>query len=203
MRAFQNQWSRKNLSSQCHYRLVCDVPVCPTSGCGLETFLNMITQEISKFSESQDQRLINDLAQNYTATWNSFKNSRARGAATGRTFEKWITDYLVSNGKNVEKGRVDFQFGTFQIDAIIPSKSDPEVFLEIKINSDRQHALMFAGLLNQMIKNDVRIGYISLYKHQGDVLNILNEWKNKFNNFNFFHIEDGWSKSMKDILSYA
>jgi hypothetical protein len=73
-------------------------------------------------------------------TWNDNVNSRAKGAATGKTFEKWITDFLVRNGKKVEKGNVDFKFGAFQVDVAIPSRKAPQVLFEIKINSDRQHA---------------------------------------------------------------
>ena len=58
---------------------------------------------------------------------------------------------------------MDFKFGKFQMDAVIPSIDKPRVLLEMKINVDRQKALMFPGLFNQLKHDDLKIGFIMLY----------------------------------------
>lgn len=43
------------------------------------------------------------------------------------------------------KGKVKFNFGEFQCDAVIPSLSNQKAILEIKIYTDVQHSLMLEG----------------------------------------------------------
>lgn len=89
------------------------------------------------------------------------------------------------------------------MDVVIPSKQKPKVFLEVKVNSDRQHALMFSGLINQRINKDLKIGYISFYKPNKEISKILDEWKLQHPTiFNYFPIEQSWSKSLQALYNF-
>ena len=182
------------MRSDCAYGVICKLsPYCPNSGCGLECFMDMIKEDMEKFTNPKDQTLMHNLGNKYLQTWNARKTSKARGAATGRSFESWITNHLLSNGISYERGTMKFIFGTFQVDAIIPSREKPRVFLEMKINSDRQQALMFAGLINQLIDKEIKIGYvINVRKNMGKALLI-----NHMDNFFVFPMD--YTKGIKAI----
>ena len=188
------------VKKKCGFNDICDLSDnCPKSGCGLKSFLTKIKQEKKAFND--DIQLIEDLEREYLTAWNSNVNSKARGVSTGTAFENWVIKQLSRNHK-VEKGAQEFKFGTLNVDAIITTEENGKVFLEMKIGSDRQHALMFAGLINQRKENE-KIGYIPFYTPNHDVLKILNSWIQQHPSvFNFFPIENSWSKALRDLNNF-
>lgn len=159
--------------------------------------------------------LIDDLETTYINAWNQYASSRGKGPATGKAFEKWIVDKLRSSGKTVEKGRIKFRFGEFQVDAAIPSLANPQTILEIKIYTDIQHSLMLRGLIDELPTPNTKIGLVTLYKpgtfyrvrtpmRTPDVINILNNLKAKFpNRFGYFHIQDEWTNAITQLINFC
>lgn len=163
------------------------------------------------FSKSpQDLLYIKDLEKTYLKAWNNVAGSRAKGPATGKAFENWITHELQVHGKSVQKGKVPFRFGDFQVDAAIPSLASPDILLEIKINADIQDSLMLEGLINNLKNNNTKIGLVTLYNFgtyyavkSSSVKQILTNIKSKHSNFDFFHIEKGWSSEITRLISFC
>jgi hypothetical protein len=140
-----------------------------------------------------------------------YSSSRGKGPATGKAFENWIRDKLKAQGKSVVKGKVKFNFGEFQCDAVIPSLLNPQTILEIKIYTDVQHSLMLEGLINNLPNPSIKVGLVTLYdfgtfyaKKSHLIQDILNNLKTKFQNrFDCFHIENGWSSEMTRLFQFA
>jgi hypothetical protein len=122
---------------------------------------------------------------------------------------KWAK--LKAQGKSVVKGKVKFNFGEFQCDAVIPSLSNPKTILEIKIYTDVQHSLMLEGLINNLPNPSIKVGLVTLYdfgtfyaKKSHLIQDILKNLKTKFQNrFDCFHIENGWSSEMARLFQFA
>lgn len=158
-----------------------------------------------------DLQLINDFEKVYVATWNKHASSRGKGPATGKAFEKWIVDKLQKAGKGVQKGKIKFHFGEFQVDAAIPSLVNPETMLEIKIYTDIQHSLMSGGLIGQLMNPNTKIGLVTFYRpgtyygaKTSAITNILNNLKANFpNKFDYFHIQNGWSNAIARLISFC
>jgi hypothetical protein len=175
---------------------------CPKSGCGLESILSMTEKDLENCS-LEDKRLINQFREKYLSAWNSNINSRARGAATGRALEDWIRELLRNVGAKCEKGRLEFQFGKFNVDIIIPNKLNPSALLEVKVTTDRQHALMFSGLINQTLNKTIKFGLVTLYRPSDDIINILEQWKkDNAGRFDYFILEERWNKSYNRLQGF-
>ena len=136
---------------------------------------------------------------------------RGKGPATGKAFENWIRDKLKAQGKSVVKGKVKFNFGEFQCDAVIPSLSNPKAILEIKIYTDVQHSLMLEGLINNLPNPNIKVVLVTLYDFgtfyaakSRLIQNTLNNLKAKFQNrFDCFHVENGWSSEIARLFQFA
>jgi hypothetical protein len=158
-----------------------------------------------------DLQLIADFENIYVATWNKYASSRGKGPATGKAFEKWIVDKLKIAGKNVQKGKMTFHFGEFQVDAAIPSLANPTTILEIKIYTDIQHSLMLAGLIRQLVNPQTKIGLVTFYRpgtyygvKTSAITNILNNLKANFpKKFDYFHVQNGWSKAIARLVNFC
>jgi hypothetical protein len=162
-----------------------------------------------------DLHLINDLETTYINAWNKYASSRGKGPATGKAFEKWIVDRLRGSGKTVEKGKIKFRFGEFQVDAAIPSLANPQIILEIKIYTDIQHSLMLRGLIDELITPNTKIGLVTLYTpgtfykirtptRTPDAISILNNLKAIFpNRFDYFHIQDKWTNTITQLINFC
>jgi hypothetical protein len=172
-----------------------------------------------KFSSQEDRYLIDSAEEAYINGW--FKG-RGRGPATGNAFAEWIRKFLKDKGIEVEKGEVDlFEFGKFEVDAVIPNREDPKTILEMKIYVDKQHALMIGGLIDQLKNPEIKVGLVTLYepgtslKHNTVKLTdeavpkILEKWKLVYEGkFDYFHIEKvhsgfGWSRELERLLKFC
>ena len=202
------------LSVGCLYQNRCKSPTCPRilTNCGLRFFLERMTGQRGTCSRNPpDLQLLNDLENTYVTAWNRYASSRGKGPATGKAFENWIVGKLKAHGKSVEKGKVKFGFGDFQVDAVIPSLASPQTILEIKVYTDIQHSLMLEGLINNLANLNIKIGLVTLYDlgtfyavKSRSIRNILSNLRTKFQNrFDCFHIENGWSSEITRLINFC
>jgi len=170
--------------------------------CGLFSFLSAIDIELNKFSK--EKSLIQDLREKYVKTWNDFKDSRAKGKATGTALEKWLRNRIE---QKIESGKVNFSFGEFAVDVAIPTTSNPKIILEVKVYTDIQHTLALGALLN-FSQPDWKIGLVTFYNPErskkSSIPKILNEIKTmNRNRFNYFFIQGGWSNTIKKLNEFC
>ena len=175
--------------------------------CGLYTFLDTVNKEL-KSAKKEDRELINDLKERYVKVWNEHTESRGKGRATGTMFEKWIRERIRDRlgGEEIERGKVSFKFGKFNVDAAIPSTRQAKVILEIKIHTDIQHTLALGGLLKSS-PEDRKLGFVTLNEpKKEEVKKILNDFKESYKNrFDYFIIagKDGWSHSIDRLKEFC
>ncbi len=170
----------------------------------------MSDQRQKFLGNAKDLHHISDLETTYLTAWNNNARSRGKGPAIGKAFENWITNQLKTNKKIVQKGKVPFIFGNFPVDAAIPSLKSPVTILEIKLNADIQDSLMFEGFINNLNNPNTKIGLVTLYDFgtfylpkSSSVKKILSATKLKYPNFDFFHIENGWSSEITRLINFC
>lgn len=187
----------------CNYDKECGVNNCSYTanlgGCGLYGFLGTIDKQLQIYSTEKE--LIETLRNDYLKAWKKNPNSRGKGKATGNAFEKWIKTQI----GNYSGGKVKFNdIFTFNVDIVIPKSNNPRVIIEVKILIDIQHTLALGGLLHFITnKKDMKMGLVTFYKPNEECIKILDYFKNSFKIFDYFFIQNGWSKTIENLKNFA
>ena len=150
-----------------------------------------------KECQKSDCRFIDE---NIIEAYNRRPSSRCIGPAIGAALERWVRDNL----ERVQKGKVNFSFGEFEVDCAIPSVNNPKAILEIKDYGNTQYALAMKGLLDYL-PNGCKLGLIlfSPPYHQTAHENILNDLRNRYpDRFEYFIISTEWSKALSRLRSF-
>lgn len=160
----------------------------------LETF----RQALAKHHE--DKTNIDALKKNIIEAYNGRLSSQGIGPAIGAALEKWLREHL----GGVEKGKVNFNFGEFEVDGAIPSTKNPRAILEIKEYGNTQYALAMKGLLDYSPPNR-KLGLVlfSPPMRESAFENILNDLRNRYSGrFDYFIISTEWSKALGKLRHF-
>ena len=205
------------VSEDCKYKNKCGTSLkCNGYGnCALKGFLNVLNEDRTNPRFTED-KLIDELEIKYKLAFKEqYSKSKGHGGRpTGLAFEQWILNKLNETGSGItaKKGNVDFKFGQFAVDAALPDPKNPKTILEIKVYADSQHLLMLHALFARPLKPDIKlkIGLITFYniekktKKETHPYSILQDLKESHRNeFEYFHLEDGWSKEMTRLHDWC
>lgn len=173
--------------------------------CALWYLLEKIKKYEKSYSE-ESRQLISMFKDKYVKKWNIFKNSRARGRATGKAFEDFILGLLVKYGKidrdSLKTNRwVPVINGVkYPVDIVYMEKDSIKAVVEIKLGVDIQQAMAFAGLLGL---SNYRFALVMFYEPREDVGELLSYIQSKYaDKFRYFSIIKEPEKAKDELVRF-
>ena len=101
---------------------------------------------------------------------------------------------------------MEFKFGKFNVDIAIPNRKNPKTIIEIKVYTDAELSLMLHGLFCRAINSKIKIGLVTLYdtKRGTEPELIIKDLKKTYGDrFEHFHLENGWSNTIKELIEFC
>jgi len=173
--------------------------------CGLYCLLEKIKEYWMSYKE-EDRRLISMFRDKYVESWNKYRNSRARGRATGKAFEDFILELLVNYGKidreslETNKWVPVINEVKYPVDIVYKDKDSIKAVMEIKLGIDIQQAMAFAGLLGLL---NYKFALVMFYEPREDVGKLLLHIQSRHpNNFRYFSVIKEPERTKNALVSF-
>jgi len=185
-------------SSSCPFKgNICRRPICPRSGCGFQTLMNLVNRYRQNYSRA-DHRVMNSLLNVLQSRWNSSLSGAAASRAMGAAFERFVRQSLGQQTRQLGK-RVRIRRGSRKNNVqLLGISYIPDItvhdantgrlrtLIEVKIYAQTSDVLAIMALA---AFQGAKVALVTFHppsnKLRSALQQMMNQWQGKFRYFCF------------------